>query len=279
MALNRSSKDEEVSIIRKICHDDTGNESRYKAFLSFYASITCNLSSQGNSITIDKSAFNSHDELLSAVDRLRADAAVTRAAFQDDAFQGVVKEEQERGAGVVSLVGFLTDCTTKDQHSEGYRIDKYLPMKWESSETYLNFLGRAFPVYTSSFSHHFSGKSKLKAWKLKKRYKLTLLPTSDLAQHLLYDSEARTIHIFHQVAFLKAQLRFIKTKGYDMNMNFEDSVNVYVHNPTIMGKFDSADNDTEAFYLLNCCSRRFTRSTTSYSLWITIKIHPSLSRS
>ncbi|KAK4450977.1 hypothetical protein QBC34DRAFT_378802 [Podospora aff. communis PSN243] len=47
----------------------------------------------------------------------------------------------------------------------------------------------------------------LKAWKLRKRYRIRISPTDDLAQHLVYNHTTGTLSVFRQVTYLKAQLR------------------------------------------------------------------------
>jgi hypothetical protein len=231
MALSPPTKGERTEIVKDLCHVvEPSDGSQYETFLKFYGSAACTARAREAFITIDTPAFGSHAALLRAVKCLRANPTKTKVDFQNSVFSNVTKEEKDRGVRAIARVGFLIDCAAKDDYSEGYRLGTYLPLKWEATETYVGFLGRAFPVSTSTSFLDFQAERRLRAWKLRKRYGITFLPTNDLVQHLLYDPKTRTVRIFHQVTFVRAQLRYTAEKKYDMKMGFEESVKACVSN-------------------------------------------------
>ncbi|UNI16373.1 hypothetical protein JDV02_002809 [Purpureocillium takamizusanense] len=62
----------------------------------------------------------------------------------------------------------------------------------------------------------------LKAWKLRKRYKIKLRHTNNLLEHLSYDPLTRVLRVYHQVSFLRTQLE--KTRNEPLELSFEDSL-------------------------------------------------------
>ncbi|KAF2676772.1 hypothetical protein K458DRAFT_424526 [Lentithecium fluviatile CBS 122367] len=54
-----------------------------------------------------------------------------------------------------------------------------------------------------------------KAGKLHRRLKLEFVPTSDLAEHLVYNPKTKSLAVFHQVEWLKAQIRYTKDRKLD----------------------------------------------------------------
>lgn len=262
MALSPPTKGERTEIIRRLCHVEPKDESQYETFLKFYGSAACTARAREHFVTVDQPAFKSHADLLRAVERLRASPTEKKFKFQESVFPTVIHEEKERGVRTIARVGFLIDCAAKDDYSEGYRLGTYLPVKWEANETYAGFLGRAFPTSTSTSFYQFQAERRLKAWKLKKRYGITFLPTNDLVQHLLYDREARSIRIFHQVAFVKAQLRYTTAQGHDLGMGIEESVKAYVSIAAdLLFRYTRSDGAIEAHYLHSCSLKHFARST------------------
>jgi hypothetical protein len=219
MALPSPTKPEQIMIIQKLCHDNViQNESRYITFVKHYKSTVC----VESVVTPSKPAFQTHQELLDSLETIILDPTKIRDDLQTGLFPKMTNEEKDRGIRNILRVAFMVDCDAKDDYSGGYKIGSYSPVKWEHNETFVKFLKTAFPISSNSHFHQLENKGRLKGWKLAKRYGIIILPTDDLCHHLLFDREARTLKIFHQVAFLKAQLSHTLKKKYDTE--FENSI-------------------------------------------------------
>lgn len=222
MALTAPTLMERKEIEKYLCHNTAALEHQYDAFLQFYQSAVCTARRGDHLVQINQPAFGSHADLLVAVGKLRAAPSALRSQLITQIFPTQSQEERERGMQAIARVAFMIDCAVKDNYSASFRVGTYAPVKWQDYETFVGFLNRAFPTSTAPPFQNFPHKRRLKAWKLKRRYDITILPTNDLVEHLLFDREARTIRIFHQTAFLKAQLQHSTNKDY--HLGFEDSV-------------------------------------------------------
>ncbi len=112
----------------------------------------------------------------------------------------------------------MVDCAVKDNHSVGYEVGGFKPMRWEDSVRLTDFVKEVFPIHVEDqekVQAALKEKSSLKAWKLKKRAHVTLMPTNNLAEHLLYDPQDNVVRLFHQTAFLKAHLRLSRSMPID----------------------------------------------------------------
>ncbi|KAK3361600.1 hypothetical protein B0T24DRAFT_691480 [Lasiosphaeria ovina] len=127
--------------------------------------------------------------------------------FHEAAFPQIAHADQERAARLVVKVAFMIDYASKDGFS--VQDDANFPVKWQPVQTFVDFIESTFPHDASSPvpPRAFTGDRGLKAWKLKARYATGIVPTNDLVQHLLYDRRTRTLSVFHQTAWLKAQIR------------------------------------------------------------------------
>lgn len=99
----------------------------------------------------------------------------------------------------------MVDCDPQKSHTLGFTIADYSPKSWQPEETYLDFVKRSFPIYADRSKRL---QWSIKAWKLKEKLGVEFRPTDDLDKHLLYDSkDPPCVYLFHQVGFLKAQLK------------------------------------------------------------------------
>ena len=220
MALHLPNSNEQMEIVEAFCHAVLSDSKRYKAFLRFYNS-TC-LARGKFFVPIDPPIFKTHADIIKTVRDLRNNPTLTRDAFLSFAFQSDNILEREYSLRTAVKVGFLFDCASKDDYSDVYQRAGAFPVKWTATQTFLDFLQGAFPAYSPKPFHSGLRKYSLKAWKLRKRYGIRLVPTSDLVQHLIYDRQTSTIKVFHQVAFLKAHLRH--TAELPLEATFEESL-------------------------------------------------------
>ncbi|KAH8892974.1 hypothetical protein GQ53DRAFT_718575 [Thozetella sp. PMI_491] len=216
MALKPPDNQEQVEIIENLCHLRSPSNRHHKAFLRFYTT-TC-LERGDIFVPINPPIFKAHSEVIEAVKTLRNSATSSKDAFQSLAFPTADALERDWATRTAVKLAFLVDSASKDDYSGGYQMGGPFPVKWEADKTFLEFLEGAFPTYTpKSFQKSSFGHS-LRAWKLKKRYGIQLVPTDDLVQHLMYDRQTSTIMVFRHTAVLKSHLRHTGSQPLDLDL-------------------------------------------------------------
>ncbi|KAH7035717.1 uncharacterized protein B0I36DRAFT_318948 [Microdochium trichocladiopsis] len=171
-------------------------------------------------------AFRSHEEIIQAAASLCNNPVMSRADFEALTFAGrvVSPQDRERATGGLTAVALMVVSDSKDYYSTIFRGT----VKWEPQEPFLTFLQNLFSTGPSTTAgqpggiHTIYDQKKLKLWKLHSRFDLEIVGTNDIFEHLKLDPMARTLKIFHQVAFLRAQLRL--ADGLPLEMNFEESL-------------------------------------------------------
>ena len=178
--------------------------------------MVCPPSEEGT-VTVDAPPLNTHASVLSCVCRLRADPDIT---FDDFITQvGAATQppvEQQRIARVIVQAALCIDCLTSENNPETL---------WNSDKKLLKILEEAFdPTHPEGLTPTDvqAYKKALKAWKLRKRRKIKIRPTDDLLEHLLFNPTTRVLKVFHQVAWLRAQLG--KTRDEPLDFDFERSL-------------------------------------------------------
>jgi hypothetical protein len=139
-------------------------------------------------------------------------------------FPGTTKAESERCLRITTKLAVMVDCASRNAFSVNYRLqnDDTFPAKWRDDQTFVDFFHCVFPTYpTSPFRVSEAGKG-LKAWKLLHRHHIQIVPTNDLVEHLVYNKTSRTISVFHQVAYLKEQIRH--SPGTTLSESVEESL-------------------------------------------------------
>lgn len=227
MALGKPNVTERQRIIQEICHSnlDHVSNTHFDAFMRFYASI---FHGRQNTfaVSIQNPVFETHADVIEAILLLRRNATLSKSSFQDQAFGDAEELEKEYAARLAVKVAFMIDCASKDDFSDGYKLHGSFPVKWAATQSFIEFLECAFPTTETRPFHARPSNRSMKAWKLKKRNGIRFIPTNDLVQHLLYDPQASTIKVFHQAAFIKAQLWH--TGKLPLDTKFGESVQMYV---------------------------------------------------
>lgn len=222
MALKPLNKSGKENAVKRLCHDDSPDITRYRTFLRLYQLKACLETPRTRYITIANSWYQSHHEFWDFVQKLRDDSDTRTKQELLDGFPAVfTPKDRYRALRAATQMGFMVDCEAQEGLALGDRPASYLPLRWGEIESLTEFLQRAFPDTSSSLQPNIK-LGKLKAWKMAKRYNVRFLATSDLAQHLLYDESARTVKIFHQTSWLKAHLQYIESKN--QNAGFEEAV-------------------------------------------------------
>ena len=122
----------------------------------------------------------------------------------------------------------MVDCASRNAFSINYRLqnDDTFPAKWRDDQTFVEFFHCVFPTYLALPFRVSEAGTCLKAWKLMHRHHIQIVPTNDLAEHLVYNKTSRTVIVFHQVAYLKEQIRH--SSGTTLSESVEGSLTRYV---------------------------------------------------
>ncbi|KXJ88187.1 hypothetical protein Micbo1qcDRAFT_214835 [Microdochium bolleyi] len=209
---------ERSSITSRLLRSSQQPES-FATYLQHYENAICGPLGNGR-------AFRSHEEIIQAALSLCNNPAVSRADFEALTFAGrvVSPQDRERATGGLTAVALMVVSDSKDYYSTIFRGT----VKWEPQEPFVYFLQNLFNTGTSTTPgppggvHTIYDQKKLKLWKLHSRFDLDIVGTNNIFEHLKLDPLARTLKIFHQVAFLRAQLQL--ADGLPLAMNFEESL-------------------------------------------------------
>lgn len=224
MELGNPNSTDWKKINEEICHSDAQND----AFMRFYTSIWRS-SDKVFSVSMREPVLKRHTNVIEAVKLLRQNANLPKKSFQAQEFNDIDEIEKEHVASQVVKAAFMIDCASKDYLSNNYQLDHSFPVKWGSTQTFIEFLESTF-VLTDPVSFRATSSNRaLRAWKLKRRHGIRFVPTNDLVQHLLYDPRACTVKVFHQTAYIKAHLAHTNTLA--LETNFGESVERYVTSP------------------------------------------------
>ncbi len=87
--------------------------------------------------------------------------------------------------------------------------------RWQPDERLVDFVLRRIPEaagFSAAARSAMENQRSMKAWKLRARFRLSFIGTTNLAHHLLLDPspDRPTLYIFHYTAFLKAQLGHLR---------------------------------------------------------------------
>ncbi|KAL8318494.1 hypothetical protein RB597_005670 [Gaeumannomyces tritici] len=124
----------------------------------------------------------------------------------------------------------MVDSSARDWHASDFTRGGHRPTSWQPGDSFVDFLDRSFPLRTEKrdggededlrVKVALAEKSKLKAWKLKRRLGLEIRATDNLSEHLLLDVRKNHLYLFHHAAFLKAHLEMYQgddeALAYDM---------------------------------------------------------------
>ncbi|KAI0103585.1 hypothetical protein F4814DRAFT_431937 [Daldinia grandis] len=194
-------------IIETLCHSPESSHDQFSAFFRFYCNTLC-----ADLFPTDILANSSTHPLASSIDvtkavtMLRSQCGTSKETLIRQLFPGLPNYKQEQSLRTLVKISFMLDTASYKSFSDDFqlRFGDAFPVNWKDDQSLVDFIHTTFSpsVYRVTETHN-----KLKAWKLKKRHGISIVPTNDLIQHLLYDPRSRTLTVFHQVAWLRAQLR------------------------------------------------------------------------
>ncbi|KAL7907763.1 hypothetical protein GGI35DRAFT_481415 [Trichoderma velutinum] len=235
MELDALSSSEVTSFndaIIALCNVAKLAKSQFVAFRRFYHEMThFDEQIDDNSISIGNPGLTSHAAVLRAAAILKSlcNEAFGLEAFQQAAFPDCLTKEREAAARTTARLAFMIDPSSRDRYSMLYTIENEdaFPVKWLPNQTFIQFFQTAFPTEPLDCWRSNTECQSLTAWMLRKRLGIKFLPTNDLAEHLVYNPKLKTLAIFHQVEYLKAQVRYTK------NRSLEESIEMSFANGTL----------------------------------------------
>jgi hypothetical protein len=227
--MHSPSLSEKKAIIRKFLnHRASQSVEQYEAYLRYYQSVLCASGSRHLILGIDKPAFARHTDVTSAMERLTSTPTQTKRDFSNTFPTTVSNEEKEYAIHALLRVAFMIDGPFRQSLPEGYAVGDFRPRSWSDDQSFAEFAESCFPspIHSPAMSARIQTalgqRNKLKAWKLKDRYRLRFQATDNLAEHLLFNSEQRTVKVFRQVGYLKAHL--YRSLNEPIGANFEKSL-------------------------------------------------------
>ncbi|KAI4641699.1 hypothetical protein J4E93_007797 [Alternaria ventricosa] len=216
---------EKRDIAESFLSDEAAKEpEKHEVYFKHYEALT--RGSPGDyAVRIGTPMYSSHAEVISFFNKLISNVMQTKADF-DSLFANILAPEA-RDYAIQALVkaSLMIDCASK-QNSR--KVGDYVPRTWGEKQSFANFVERCFPSSIQSrkirqeSQDALAQRGRLKAWKLKERYKVRLRPTNNLAEHLVFDPERRILHVFRQVGFLKAHL--YRSRDEDIDIGFRKSL-------------------------------------------------------
>ncbi|KAI3331784.1 hypothetical protein HD806DRAFT_478283 [Xylariaceae sp. AK1471] len=196
-------------VVQFLCHrDNTLPQYRFPTFCRFYHdTIDVNSALTNPSTAISQRFLASPSAIIAVVSKLRSQCNTAKATILQQLFPQMSKEGAELCLRSIVKIAFMIDPASLSFFSDEYqRWGEYCPVQWKDDQSLVRFIESTFPRSACRVT---ATHSRLKAWKLEHRYGISIVPTNDLAQHLLYDFQCRVLTVFHQVAWLKAQLRYV----------------------------------------------------------------------
>ncbi|KAI1074092.1 hypothetical protein F5B20DRAFT_470609 [Whalleya microplaca] len=197
------------------------DEGKYVAFFQLYSNIL-HLSSLFRAEPYAKADLT-HRQVKTVMSLLKDDFRSTRTNLTDKAHQVLGGRLATSNVAKLVSVGvqatIMLDPDAKNRHAHHFGMGTYRPTDWLPNETLLEFVDRSFDrtheTSPARMELVLQDKAALKAWKLQSRLGIEFHLTNNLAEHLLYDRHGNSLYLFHQIAFLKAQLRIAKDQSLE----------------------------------------------------------------
>ncbi|KAI6080367.1 hypothetical protein F4821DRAFT_251651 [Hypoxylon rubiginosum] len=191
------------TVFESLFHNPKLPQAHFTAFVRFYRN---SLAPAGPLSNTSAHSLASPSAIIQAVETLKCKCHITKDTLMEQLFPHMTRSEQGRSLRTLIQITFMLDTASSEIYSDACPLHygEAFPVIWDDSQSLADFIQSTLSpsTYQITESHN-----KLKAWKLKHRHGIQIVPTNDLIQHLLYDSRTQTLTVFHQVAWLKAQLR------------------------------------------------------------------------
>lgn len=206
--------------LKVLCRVNKLTETQFAAFREFYdearPEVRLAQHDGGTVIAIDGIGLPTHESVVQAVKTLRSSSEKTAEAFWTETFPHCIIQNQKDAARKTVKLAYLVDPASQDDYPNGFRFENepVYPVRWQPEQQFKDFFHAAFPTDTQDVWAASSKQRSLRAWKLH-RLKIQIVRTSDLAEHLVYNPKTKSLAIFHQVEWLKAQIRYIRDRKLD----------------------------------------------------------------
>ena len=193
---------------------------KYKAYLKHYQKSTVLPSPEKAIYQIDRPPLGSHAHIEHLVTKLRDEPTITRLQFENVLCAGkeTLEQESQHAIRTILRVGFMLDCVSKSSKASR----KGVRSQWQSSESFADFVARRIPKSEQGILIPDEDITASAVWRLKQRSGVRIEKTDDIADHLLYNPDTRVLKIFHQMAYLRAQLR--RSQGVAASLDLESSL-------------------------------------------------------
>jgi len=208
--------------LETLCRVPTPVKCQFEAFRRFYDEVCPEahfrpIGDGETVIPIDGVSLSTHASVVQAVTRLRS-YGKTAALFRTEAFphcKPLARHQVDPVRQTVQLA-YMIDPASQDDYPSGFRFgsEPDFPVKWQPEQNFRDFVKSTFPT-SAGESWALDKRDSLNAWELRQRLKIRIVPTNDLAEHLVYNPSTRALAVFHQVEWLKAQVRYTKDRELD----------------------------------------------------------------
>lgn len=227
--MNLPSENEKYEIAEQllgISLDPLKPISLFTTYFNYYESIICPSFTKDTVVDIVTPVLQGHSDVLSYARLLCEKNTSSRDEIVAEWFPNRTSTaaEREHISRSIVNVAFMIDCNERDYYPEGYH-ENGQRAKWDGSQSFLHFLEKSFPYEKDDTDVTLGGKTSLKAWKLSKRYGISIRGTDNLLEHLAYNPREQTLTVFHHVEYLRSNLR--RSRDASLEDGFANSLKLY----------------------------------------------------
>jgi hypothetical protein len=224
-ALTQTDK---VAILSTFLDDEAAQTPKeHQTYLQYYEN-ELGVPSGSFNVRIAPAALSSHADARSAYTRLVDDIDQTKGAFKRTFAAAVAEDEKEHATRALVRVAFMLETTPPLSPTAGSKLQKLTPRSWDEDQSLCAFTESCFPLVNptqtdqAEIQDALAQRGVLKARYLESICKVRLIPTSNIAEHLVFDHAARELRVFCHVGWLKAHLR--RTQHDSLDMGFRASL-------------------------------------------------------
>jgi len=214
--------DEKKTIATTFLNEETAkDEKKYKTYITYYEK--CFWTPPGGySIPTQTPAYQTHDAVVLSFKTLIANVQQNKKHFCKIFPEGISLETSAHALRALLDVSLMIHNHEDD--SDEHTVGDFVSRKWEDDQCFAAFVQSCFPSPQSCKEARtaLEQRRRLTAWNLAIRYKVKLQPTDNLAKHLIFDENERTLYVFRHVRFLKAHLE--RSTDESADTGFEESL-------------------------------------------------------
>lgn len=171
-----------------------------------------------------RNAIGTRQDLFDVLELIRKSPTATLAELARDAFPGtnIGRHEQSNAIKLGLKILTMIDSSALQQSSDRLEGGNFR-LSWKDHVTLSDYLDTILPTSIHPTLSQVNNidfadmKDQLKAVNLKKSLGITIIPTSDIQNHLRFDRKHNILEVFHYTSFLKEELRATKERPADQN--------------------------------------------------------------